>query len=593
MGGPTEGQSLDLTHQFGSKLIVSFNAKYDVLHPVWDSYNPQTTFYNLNQFTDISSQPNTLDWLPGGYVYNYFHGNVPRVPTWGINYNQSYFQNWGTGLRFQWNPASTLKIDAGVRYEGQNQHWNNQLDQFGQGLPAGTPGGPYGVYPYMWTAQVLNPKEWEPRIGASYQLGPDDAIRAGYGRSAVFINAQTGGTPFAFYGLAPYLNIPAKPGAVCTLFNGKTAPCTTYAQQLYWQGDALEAPDAGNARPALYSNYDLTYQHQFKNGFGARVTGFYKLGTDLPAASLISLLPGGGSIFGVVNNGFNRTTGVEFNLTTPEKAQGVSGFLSATYQNVLSTTVPLSAAETSIPQLPAASINLGEIYRAGYVSPVSLRTGATFKTKSGFSATPVLQFDIGYPYSPGNLIAGQCGNLPNGQPNYVVVQQDNFGCGAPLINNGLYNTSQSNIATQYYDPAYPGTNLKPNIVATRGGQQTSANGGYLSHPNLQAALTLQYKVQQNTFGIQFNNLFGNAFVGSVPALNPYYQPVATGISGPQTNYNPCHAVYGTSRGCADIPVGSYAYSNGSFILSNGNFNNGPSIGPLTPFNFTVYYQRAL
>jgi hypothetical protein len=605
IGGPTQGQSFDLTHQFGSTLTVTLNGKYDNVHPIWDGYEPQVGFFGLNQFTDATNSPNTADWLPGGYIYDYFHGDVPRVPIWGIGYNKSFFQNWGTGLRFQYVPTSALHIDLGVRYEGQNQHWFSQLDQYGLGLPAGYAGGPFGVgnvglngTDYSWNNTNLQPKVWEPRIGASYQLSPNDAIRAGYGRSAVFINAQTAGTPFQLYNLGQYLGIPAKPGATCPLFNGGSAPCTTYVQQLYWQGDSVEAPDAGNTLPAIYSNYDFTYTHQFKNGWGARAVGFYKEGTNLPSDGLITLLPGGGAIFGSENKGFNRTTGAEFGVTTPEKAVGVSGFFTATYQNVLGTTPPLAENETNVPLLPAASIELGNIYRAGYVSPFSFRTGATYKTASGFSVTPILQFNIGYPYSSGTLIASQCGNKANGQPNYVNIIQDNFGCGSPQINNGIYSTSGPAIATAYYDPAYSGTNFNPQLAATRGVRQTAASGGYLSSANLNAALTLQYKTGPNTLGIQFTNLFGNAFNGTVPAVNPYYQPVATGVSGPQTYTNancvsPAAGGYGSARGCANIPASSAAFTNGAYILSNGNFTAGPSIAPLTPFSFNVFYQRAL
>jgi hypothetical protein len=591
VGGPTVGMSFDITHQFASNLLVSLNTKYDNQHPIWDGEEPQIGFFGLNAFSNPATDPNTADWLPGGYIYNYFTSKgeaVPRIPIWGINYHQAFFQNYGTGLRFQYTPTSAMHIDAGVRYEGQNSHWFNQLDQYGQGIPSGTPGGPFSVLPSSWTSSFLNPTEWEPRIGVSYQLNTTNSVRASYGRSAVFINGQTGGTPFNLYNLAPYTKIPAKPGAQCIAgISGNSVPCSFYSQQLYWQGDNVEAPDAGGAEPGTYNNYDLSFNHAFNNGWGSRVTGFYKTGTNLPAFGLIELLPGGSAIFGSNNQGFNRTTGVEVDLTTPSKPVGWSGFFAATYQNVLGTTPPLSENETNVPLLPTASIELGNIYRAGYVSPFSMRLGTTFKTASGFTATPVLQFDVGYPYSQGTLIAASC----NGKN--VNIVQANFGCGAPDINNGLYATSGNNLATGYYDPADPGTNFNPNLAATRGVSQTAAAGGYLSHINLQAGLTLQYAIKSSTVGIQFINLFGNGFVNSVPALNPWYQPVTTGVSGPQTSYNADCLQYGSARGCSNIPKAAYAFSNGSYILSNGNFTQGSAIAPLQPFAFTVYYQLKL
>ncbi|MFZ1124967.1 MAG: carboxypeptidase regulatory-like domain-containing protein [Candidatus Baltobacteraceae bacterium] len=589
-GGPIVGTSFDLTHQFGSKLTVSINGKYENQHPIWDAYEPQLYFYNLGSVGTPSAGPSVNDWLPGGYVYNYFTGlgqSVPRIPVWGISYNGAFFQNWGAGLRFQYDPTSRVKADLGVRYEGQNQHWFNQLEQYGITPPDNNP---FSVAPSAWTNASLEPREWEPRAGLTYLMGVNDSLRVGYGRSAVFVNGQTAGTPFSAWNLGPYMSIPPLPGVQCGIQIKYT--CTSYGEQLYWAGDAVEAPDAGNGEPALYTNYDLSYQHQFTNGWGARLTPFYKLGTNLPSYSLIALLPGGNEIFGVANQGFNRTTGLEFNLTTPDRPVGLSGFLSATYQNVLSTTPPLSIAETSVPLLSPATLALGDIYRAGYVSPVSLRIGGTWATKSGFRITPDLEYNIGYPYSIGNLIASQVGVDAGGNPIYANVPQVNFGAGVQQL-NGIENIRGTNLSTNYYDPAFPGTSLNPNIVATRGTPATSANGGFLSPANLQADLTIEYKRSGNTFGVQLENLFGNAFLNTVPAVNPYYQPAANGLSGPRTGINGCAAQYGSARGCSNIPTDIYAYSNGAYLLTNGDFTGTTELAPLRPFTIQVYYQRKL
>jgi hypothetical protein len=89
------------------------------------------------------------------------------------------------------------------------------------------------------------------------------------------------------------------------------------------------------------------------------------------------------------------------------------------------------------------------------------------------------------------------------------------------------------------------------------------------------------------------NLFGNAYNGSIPALNPFYQPVATGLSGPLNNVNTCQSVFGSTRGCANFSKETYAFQNGGYLLSNGDFTATPGLAPLTPFNIQVYYQRAL
>lgn len=599
VGGPTVGVSGDLTRQIGSNLTVSLNGVFNVLHPIWNAYEPQlqALALGLSAFGANSQGISGADFLPGGYLSTQGVPAGTRIPSWGINYNGAFFQDYGAGIRFQYTPSSRVNFDLGVRYEGQNQHWFNQLGQYGQALPAAI--NPFDISPSAYTASVLYPHVVEPRLAVAYKMGNDSAIRFGYGRSAVFANAQSAGTPFHLYGLQPFLNVAAKPGpgSECGINGQIQIPvgqpgCTTYAQQLYWAGDNVEAPDVGNTFPANYSNYDLSFSHQFKNGFAARLTPFYKLGTNLPDFTLITILPGGGEIFGTANQGFNRTTGVEFNLTTPVRRLGFSGFLAATYQNVLSTTPPLSINETNVPLLSDATVALGNIYRAGYVSPFSIRVGGTENLKHGFSITPILQYDIGYPYSIGNLIAGGFG--PGGTAPYANVPQVDFGAGInPLT--GVQNISGSGLSTNYYDPSYPGTSQNPNIAANRGTPATSANGGKLSQPNLEADLTLQYKKNGNTFGVQMLNLFANAYLNSVPTVNPFYQPIATGVSGPQTNYNVCAAQgYGTARGCtAQLPTNTYAYTNGAYLLSNGDFTGAPVLAPLQPFTIQVYYQKSL
>jgi Carboxypeptidase regulatory-like domain len=599
VGGQTTGFNGDLTHQFSSNLTVSIDAKEDVLHPIFDAYEPQLQVLGM-LITGLNNPANFGDFMSGGYLCgsggknpDYMHcaanGAVSqsRIPSWGIGYNNTFFQNWGVGIRFQYSASDKLKFDLGVRDEGQNQHWFNQLGQYNQGQPANI--NPFDVNPPSWNTQVLYPNVVQPRMSVAFAIDRDNALRFSYGRSAVFANAQTAGTPFQLQGINPFLNIPAKPGATCGNASVKTFACPSYAAQLYWEGDNVEAPDAGNGFPAIYSNFDFSISHAFKNGWGLRLTPFEKIGSGLP--TFIDLNPKIG-IFAVSNQGYNKTSGVELNITTPTHAIGFSGFMSLTYQNVLGTTPPLTSGQDTVPVLSTSTLALGDLYRAGYVSPFSVRIGGVDNLKNGFSISPQLQYNIGYPFSIGNLIAAGFG--PGGVCPCSNIPQINFGPGQQVI-PGVGGIAGSPAATNFFDPSYPGTSFKPNINATRGTPSTSVNGGILSTQNLLANLTVQYTKRNNTIGIQMSNLFGNAYNGSVPAVNPLYQAVANGVSGPQTGYNSCVAQVGGARGCTTFqPKDTYAYQNGAYLLSNGNFNSGsPAFAPLVPFNVRVFFQTKL
>lgn len=614
IGGPTVGITTDLTKQFSSNFIVTANMKYDVLHPIWNGIAPGYTNLALLG-TGLANQPNPSDWQSGGYLCQFsgFHcsataANMQRMPAWGIGYQGTFFQNWGAGLRFQYSPTDRVHLDIGAREEGQNQHWQNQLMGFNQSQGGGWEVGNCAAYhatgnykacPYvgqvnpfdvpgnLWNTKFLYPHVLEPRTSIDWEMNRNDALRFSFGASSVFTDAQTGGTPFNLTGLNPYLKVPAKKGSTCGWTATVIWPCQTYAQQLYWEGDNLEAPDAGQTQPANYRNFDLSYSHQFANGMGLRFTPFSKIGTNLPSFYLLNPVLG---IFATNNLGQNKTAGIETQITTPSKQIGLSGFLSVTYQNVLSSTPPFTVAETTVPLVSSATLALGNLYRAGYVSPLSARIGATEKLANGWEIIPQIQFDEGYPYTQGNIVAGQ---YSTGQ--YANVPTVNFG---PGIGGGtstlIGSNSGTSTATNFYDPSYPGLSGHPNIDATRGTPATAANGGFLSHGNIFGSTTVQWTHGNSTIGIQMQNLFGNAYVNSVPAINPWYQAVGNGLSGPQTGYNTCASSGGPGagfRGCyAQIPRDTYAFTNGAYLLTNGNFTGAPSFAPLVPFNIDVFYQ---
>ncbi len=449
----------------------------------------------------------------------------------------------------------------------------------------------------------------EPRAAVAYQMGPNDALRFGYGRSVVFANAQTFGDPAALYNYQPFLNVPPldHPGltypacgsgtnntrktrvTINGVFQGYSNLfyCQNYAQELFWQYDQFHvAPDIGSIYPAIYVNYDMTYQHQFHNGVGVRLTPFYKRASSLPSYALISQVidPATGQIlsevFNTNNLGVNRTTGVEFGLTTPDREVGISGFLSMTYQNVFSSTPPLIGGEDSLPINGSGSLALGDVYRAGYVSPFVARTGFEWKTRGGLRVNPILQYDRGYPYNVGTTIAsnqvfGCC---------FYNIPQVNFGAGVTQIPA----TRQRPGPACRRSSAIRSSAATPSIrTSTRRAARPNRPPPAASCPSreLDADLSVELTRGRNTFGILMQNVFGNVYYGSHLLVNPYYQPVATGLAGPQTGQipqaNPGYAsgVF-VNRGFANVPAS--AYGNGPYVLL-----------PSQPFNVQVYYQREI
>jgi hypothetical protein len=598
IGGPTVGMNFDLTHSFGDKVTVTLNGTYQNQHPIWNLYEPWVS--GITPLVgDFGTPTQSCTNIPAGdgYVSCAYPGQNILAPAYGINFNNAFFQEWGVGVRVQYSPTTKLHFDFGARYEGQNQHYSS---------PDGNPSdinNPFDVPPQLWTANVTNPRAASPRFAVDYQLDQNDAIRASYGRSVVFLNAQNAGTPLGLYGnLAALAALPPdtvgltpaqiatqcgnSPSGVVPLVGSKPFPCANYLQQFYWSiDDGYDAPDAGGAGPSIYSNYDVSFSHQFKNGMALKLTPFYKFGTGLPTASLLLTLPGGSQIFSEGSKGVNRTTGGEFSLTLADHPYGLSGFISGTYQNVLQSAPPLSNGEfNGVPQLSPATIALGDVYRAGYVAPASVRIGATYTFHDGFSITPILQISSGFPYNVGNTLAA---TLPDGTN--ANIPQVNFGAGTPIL-LGYQNAGGTQLNTNYYDPAYSGTQLSPNIAATRGTPGSSQSGGVTWDANAQLNLTFQYKHGKDTFGVQLINVGTNGYNGTTPAVNPFYQPVATGLSGPQTGQNTCSATYGTARGCAAIPTNTYAFTNGAYLLTNGNVGTW-QLAPLAPMSVSLFYRR--
>ncbi len=371
-------------------------------------------------------------------------------------------------------------------------------------------------------------------------------------------------------------------------------PCQSYQEQLYW---SVENGDFGNPiaplSPVTYSNFDVSWSHQFKGNLSLKLTGWTRRAYDLdiiqpiPQESLFGsvIIGPDGSVSNYIlkiptNDGIENADGLEFFLTKLNPI-GLSGQVSATYNNVRQNVPPTGADEF---HGLLTSNTAGQLFRVGYVSPFTSALALSYKTRNGWRLQTRWDYDIGYPYGDGLLTsfayAGKTYNVPH----------------TNVTGGGQ---------TQYIDPSNPGSVFHPNIAATLGVPESNQAAGQLSHDNLVASMTLEKTVGAGAIGITINNLFNEAYsgptypIGDFGAeiqgpftalnsgsyyqgggfkLNGNYQPVATGIGGPLTGYQ---------TNCTPNPAaGITCQTTGGGVNGRGAYINVPNaIGR----SFYVYY----
>jgi len=572
---------------------------------------------NTNAPVDPVNNPcpaNTITGAPGScYIYTYMttHGlwtgpsSLPRIPTQGLDYHHAIFHESGIGLRDQWTVSSRLHLDYGLRLDADNLDWGmNPFNFTPQALS-----NPSDVTPSDKLGNdFLRPRILQPRFAASYQLGADDALRFSYGRSVNFFFAQTAGTPFDLSNFPSWmLNMPAKdstaqPGCgsgwntsqpgVAEGYNGGPGnfyKCPNYADSLYWLGDQFfDAPDLGGKGPPTYNNWDLQWSHQFTrgivNGFGMKLTGFYRRGYQVEENTLIANGPpnpvtgqSSASVFATTNNGVEKTSGLEFMLTSPDRPTGFSGFLTMNYLSEFTSSPPVGLGNYANDQLPILfqyEFNAGQLYRSAFLPPFQGRLGLTYKTASGWRINPIFAFDGGFPTGVGSQTYGAV----NGA--FTWIPETNFGAATPL--GGPNGPGNPYNASFFVDPANPGNYLNPNIAASRGFNEPALPGNTLTKAHGSLDLDLEYSPNGSpwTMGAYIANVFNNHYGLWYP--NQQYQPVATGISGPQT---------GT---LATAYPGNPFWVNGVRDNYLGTFANGPFQVPYNAGTTIQFYlQRRL
>jgi hypothetical protein len=425
----------------------------------------------------------------------------------------------------------------------QTTYRNPVTGAAGQVTPLGT--CPVATFPQLTTLSQ-RPLIPEPIFAATYRLGANDSVRASWGRSVNFptlglvdfsanIN-YFGGPNGAFFNMAPHYNgVGVAPNPVaCGALTDQI--CANYAEQLYWD-NAREF--AGGVplmpvRPTVFVNADFSWEHQFTRGFlngiSFKLTPWYRKSQDETALVSTPKIVGGivltNPITGAIifnpstanNLGKNQATGVEMQFTK-EQTYGLSGQVSFTYQNELSSVIPASSSEDFYPSIPAQSVLLGNIYRVGFLSPFVASFDFSYQTHNGWRISPQTQWNIGYPVGPGFITSA----FINGQPFNIPFTNACPGCSATGTG-------------QFVDPMNPGSFFAPNVAANKGIPMGNANGGKLSHPSSITNLTIEYNAPKTwTAGVEVFNLFGALYGG--PALNGRWQPVANGIGGPLTGQN--------------------------------------------------------
>jgi hypothetical protein len=546
-GGRRTAIAAELTHQQGGKHYLEGGVNYEYALPFGNTNDFTQSAAFSGGYTDFQVIPGAggsrletlqpvpaFDFLPStflgcpatyvpagsgqsitvpcGYLSQFFPHGIPRLPPtiYGPTVAQ---QVYGSFLQDTISMSSRWKAQAGLRLDGYNF------------LIPSDPLNPPSV------SAARHQRLYEPHLGLTDVLSDRDSVRLTFGRTLAiplpsFLGNNVDRSEFdEFNGVPSFDNTTGLPAVYCGLAHDQK--CANYADQLYWLSrDVLYtntsqsflglptviSPLTAPLRGATFTNYDLSFQHQFSHGYGARVTPFYRRGYDIveQSADIVGYQPFTGlPIVGPIfesNLGIQKATGAEFDLTK-DALYGFSGQLSATYINQIGNDPPGE-------YLPSASLLLGILYHSPNLSPFQSSLALTYRTHSGWKYNTVVSYDRGYPIGAGLTEAAFINGLPYQVPNTDGLNQNVSG------------------SPEYVDPEDPGSLFNPNIVGTRGvSQETGLAGGFYSRPRANTNIDIEYSPANtiSTYGFAITNLFNQVY--GIPISNPqYFEPVATGIT---------------------------------------------------------------
>ncbi|MGA7354359.1 MAG: TonB-dependent receptor [Candidatus Cybelea sp.] len=583
-GGTRTAGQIDGTTQIGSKNLLKYGAIYDWVVPYGNRYDfTSYTAFTTPAYILTYSITHPLQPLPEPYTYTGLLPNNNPASQQGLledfyspafcrqigagsncGYLAAWFpggvrfpfeedvatvaqQQYGAYLQDTIDMSARWKAEAGLRLDGYNFQIPTQA-----GAPASIPAAEH---------QRL----YEPHLDASYLPTLRDTIRVGFGHTLSMplpslLGADISRAPYvAFNRIPSYDNSTGAAATYCGPLANQH--CNSYADQLYWLtrdyrfgASTLEAPLVG----ATFTNIDVSWAHEFRDGAAFKVTPFYRRGYNVieQTARIVGYnFQDGTPVFSDVqysNQGIQKATGIEL-LYTKEVPLGVSMQVGATYISQFGNEPPGTF-------LQPAALAAGLVYRSPDLSPFQLNAAFNWRNNKGWRINPVIYANAGYPYGAGYYTAVYCNGIP------VVVPS----------------TALSVIYSQtpgYIDPLDPGTCTKPNIAATRGIAEPGLAGGLLTTPRVDANLTVEYRVPthsivESVLGVTIVNLFNEVY--NVPVFNGCYgAPVTTGLA---TGNAPC--TFSTPP-YAPPTIGSH--SNEAYLT----YPNEP------PISFRFYYQVTL
>lgn len=499
--------------QAGGCYIAPFNAALN-------------TALGLGLATDPAHAPLT------SFFGNFFHANSP-------------VHQWYAYAKDRWQPDQHLTVTFGLRWDKEaiglpadvaKQNTSYYIDNTaptGCGPPPAVPCNIVTIPGQPIGNDVTQPQRMSPRFAASYQLTEHDVVRFSYGKNIEFVPTSS---------IEGTSSVPSALQA-CNIASGCFTPlpgygATNHVTNLYQQILIDVTTSAGQqytpVLPQTAVNLDFSYEHEFGAGIEMRLTPYYRKGTNYAVftAPLLFVLKSGTPVFGasrLQNGGINENTGVEFALQRSAQ-YGLSGLLDATYDSTLA-----NYNSDVIPFVNPAALAAGHFYHVTYVAPLEATLNLVYDTRPGLNTSMTLSYESGYRYGVGKktFVFG-----PNGLPLQVLNTDQTSGCGPSCA---YYLTNSSN----------PGTELAPNIVASRGTPEGDDPGTLFSPAIATVNLTLSYRLGRSKgaeVGIRAENLFGDYSPTRIPP-NPYYGFSGFGNNGLPSGANGNACVPGQTFGC--------------------------------------------